>query len=133
MIHLGAALLCDAATVRENVMHILGGGITQLTRPDYPAPLAADVALVLYVDGTPGTEVQHKVKGACYLSDRTDSVFEFEIDLVTQLVDGLGAQSVSIVIPASGFGIPEAGRYEIRLTVDDILLGSIPFSAVRPS
>ena len=40
---------------------------------------------------------------------------------------------VAAVAFTAGFGIPEAGRYEIRLTVDDILLGSIPFSAVRPS
>lgn len=131
MIHLGAALLCDAATVRENVVHILGGGLTQLSRPDYPAPLGADVALVLYVDGTPGTEVQHKVRGACFLDGHEGNVFEFEIDLVTQLIDGLGAQSVSIVIPASGFGVPSVGRYEIRLTVDDLPLGAIPFSVVR--
>jgi hypothetical protein len=33
------ALLCDAATVRENVLHILGGGLGQLWRDVYPARL----------------------------------------------------------------------------------------------
>ena len=41
------ALLCDAVTVRENLLHVLGGGLGQIWRESYPAPLGAELALLL--------------------------------------------------------------------------------------
>ena len=40
-------LLCDYATVREGLLHVLGGGITRLWREDVPAPLNMSVAIVV--------------------------------------------------------------------------------------
>jgi len=41
------ALLCDAATVREGLLHVLGGGITRLWRPALPAELATKLAVLV--------------------------------------------------------------------------------------
>ena len=40
------ALLCDAATERDGLLNVLGGGITVATRPEFPAPLGMTLALV---------------------------------------------------------------------------------------
>lgn len=52
-----SALVCDAATVREGLLHILGGGITRLWREQLPAPLGVTIALMIAVGheelGTP--------------------------------------------------------------------------------
>ncbi|QWS34049.1 DUF6941 family protein [Curtobacterium aetherium] len=130
MIHLGAALLCDAATVRENLLHVLGGGVTRLPRPGFPAPLGADIALLLYVDGDSGVEVAHKVTGVCRLQGSDDEpVFGFEYTLRTVLGTEDGAQSVSAILPAANLGIPSAGAYQVEISVDDKSIGRIPFTA----
>lgn len=41
------AILCDSATVREGLLHILGGGLTRLWRSSYPAQLPAALAMVI--------------------------------------------------------------------------------------
>jgi hypothetical protein len=42
-----AAILCDAATVREGLIHILGGPITRIWRPALPAPLGVALAVII--------------------------------------------------------------------------------------
>ena len=54
-------MLCDAATVREGLLHILGGGITRLNRPSFPAPLGAALALQISVHPTEAS-VSHRVE-----------------------------------------------------------------------
>ena len=44
------ALLCDAATVRDSLLHILGGGIVKMAPLQYPAPIPAILALQLTFD-----------------------------------------------------------------------------------
>ena len=48
---LKAAIICDAASVREGLLHVLGGGITRIWRQDLPAALG--VALAVIVDLPP--------------------------------------------------------------------------------
>lgn len=38
------AVLCDRATVRDGLLHILGAGVTIVYRDKVPAPLDVDVA-----------------------------------------------------------------------------------------
>jgi|ERR1039458_5537560 hypothetical protein len=45
-----ALIICDAVTVREGLIHILGGGITRLWRATLPAPAAIMVAAVLELE-----------------------------------------------------------------------------------
>ena len=44
------ALLCDFATVREGLLHILGGGITVVSRDTYPSPLNLTLALLIEME-----------------------------------------------------------------------------------
>ncbi len=44
------ALLCDAATVREGLLHLLGGAVTRIWRTGLPATLNVDLALVIALE-----------------------------------------------------------------------------------
>src|SRR5438477_12456235 len=46
------AFICDAATVREGLLHILGAGITRINRQAFPAPFGAAVAMMLILHPT---------------------------------------------------------------------------------
>jgi hypothetical protein len=46
-VEIASALLCDAATVREGLLHVLGGAITRLWRPELPAPFGVVLAVVI--------------------------------------------------------------------------------------
>ncbi|MGH9070974.1 MAG: DUF6941 family protein [Acidimicrobiales bacterium] len=43
------ALLCDSATIREGLLHVLGAGISRIWRPRLPAPLGLTLALLVEV------------------------------------------------------------------------------------
>ena len=45
-----AALLCDAANVREGLLNVISAGVTRLWRPTVPAPLGVTLALVMELD-----------------------------------------------------------------------------------
>lgn len=47
---LTTAILCDFATVREGLLHVLGGGVTRLWREQLPAPLNVTIAMMLEVE-----------------------------------------------------------------------------------
>ena len=56
-----AALLCDAATVREGLLHVLGAGVTRLYRSKLPAPL--NVMFAVLIDVAPGeADTPHEVE-----------------------------------------------------------------------
>ena len=38
-------LLCEAASVHEGLLNILGGGVTVVTRPEYPSELGLSLAI----------------------------------------------------------------------------------------
>jgi hypothetical protein len=44
-VQLACALLCDAASVREGLLNILGGGVTRLLRQSFPTPFGMTLAL----------------------------------------------------------------------------------------
>lgn len=133
MITLGAAVLCDAASVREGLLHVLGGGITLLSRTDFPAPIASDLALTLYVTDAKMERQTHTVAVKGFQEGASEEMFGFELDLsldpTSATVPG-AVQSVPLVVPTSMMGVPEPGSYRIEVSVDGELLTSVLFTAV---
>jgi hypothetical protein len=128
-----AALLCDHATVREGLLHVLGAGITRVWRDEFPAPLGVGLAIVfeLHQDetGRPHELAIHvrdedgggvaEVKGA-FGADKNPTLAVHERILVPMAFNLQPAQ------------IEKHGNYEITLLVDGQFKRSIQF-AVRPS
>ncbi|MBI3928260.1 MAG: hypothetical protein HY319_22135 [Armatimonadetes bacterium] len=46
------AMLCDFATVREGLLHILGGGINRLWREKFPAQMGVTLSILLEIHPT---------------------------------------------------------------------------------
>jgi Family of unknown function (DUF6941) len=126
------ALLCDSATVREGLLHILGGGVTRLGRPDYPGPLGVALALRLVIHPT-----EQGVHNGLVLIQGEDGQryaeinFEFTVtqETVTE-ADLLPGEEMSLpfVVPLHNIGMPAPGRYAVELLIDQHHLATIPFA-----
>jgi hypothetical protein len=133
MARVASALLCDAATVREGLLHILGGGITRLHRAEFPAPL--QVALVVQVVLTP-TEIQlpHDVVARIQTEDG-DVVVQANGHLDAGEPNPLLEPGESVLLPfvinLDNVVVPAAGGYSIEVAVDEVHQTSLTFRAVQ--
>lgn len=113
------AFLCDAATVRENLLHVLGGGITRLWRNRFPAQMS--VALAMMVQMRPGElgmphSLQIQVTGAD--GEPIAAVGgEFSSDANPNLIPG-ESTNVPLVINLHDVLLPMPGQYGITVVVD---------------
>lgn len=124
------ALLCDAATVREGLIHILGGGITRIHRPAYPAPLGVAVALLLTLQRSEVTE-RHRLRLNIVNEDGKQVAQldgEFGIEPGPDVRPGEQV-AMPLILNLGGIAIPKAGSYSMDLLVDSQLARSLPFYA----
>ena len=125
------ALLSDAATVREGLLHILGGGVTRVGRPEYPAPVGLTLALRILVHPTE-TNRPHVLEISLQGEDGqriTALSIEFAMDQPVALAPG-EQHSLAIPIPIpDAVQLPIAGRYSFELLIDGIHQATIPFTA----
>jgi hypothetical protein len=130
---LDCALLCDAATVREDLLHILGGGITRIARPG-PYPAALDVSLALRIVIDPGELKRSHESQILLQSDEgkliADLRFEFLVDSGNE-----PGQETALPIAASlhGVGVPAPGAYRFEVLIDGVHQRTIPFAVVHAS
>jgi hypothetical protein len=126
------ALLCDAATVRENLLHILGGGIGQIWREAYPGPLGVDLAMLLTLHPAEATD-EHELR---ILLQDTDGKRIAEIQgtfSVESKADPAGQMvRTPLVVPIRQIPVPAPGVYSLELLVDKQLRRSLPFQAMPP-
>lgn len=120
MIQLQAAAICDAATVREGLLHILGAGITVFNRPSFPAPFSAHIGILLTAWDVPDVGEQHAVHViARHVDTPTARVFEADIEMkVDRALDGSRIQTLPIALDLSNAGLPAVGFYELSLEID---------------
>ncbi len=125
------ALLCDAATVREGLLHILGGGITRLGRPEYPSPLGTALAVRVMVHPTEADR-SHQFE-ARLLSEDGEEVGSVQINFeLSQPHAALRpGEELSVALPLSlhALGLPRAGAYSFELLIDAVHHASVGFVA----
>jgi hypothetical protein len=125
------ALLCEAATVRDGLLFILGGGITVTGRPEFPSPLQMTLAVrvVMHREEISG---QHELEIVLNDEDGASVVrVKVGFGLLDPEVVPVG-EEVAMPIPWNFPGrplIPHAGRYSFELLIDGIHLKSVPFTA----
>jgi len=124
------ALLCDAVTIREGLLHVLGGGITRAARPTFPAPLGLALALRILIHPTE-TGSQHSGKVVLQSQDGENLVsldFLFEADPagLSEVLPG-ELLSLPLALPLQGVGVPRAGGYSFEILLDGSHHASIPF------
>lgn len=126
-------LLCDAASIREGLLHILGGGITDVVRPEYPAPLGMHLALRILAHPT---ELDRSHRLEVLLQDEDgERVTQFHLE--TQQIDTSqvhpGRQAplnLAWNFPMNPH-LPHPGRYSFELLIDGVHQRSVPFTAVQ--
>lgn len=122
--------LCDAATVREGLLHVLGGGITRVGRPRYPAPLGLVLAGILKLRPAEAEE-KHRIR---VLVHDIDGAKMGEISGEFGVAAGPGLQpgehlAMPIVLPMQGVPIAKPGTYSIEILLDGQQVRSLMFIA----
>jgi hypothetical protein len=130
-VRIDTALLCDAATVREGLLHVLGGGVTRAGRPAWPAPLALTLALRILVHPTEAGQ-PHQLVVRLQGADGQEVArvdIEFAVNDDGTLEPGEHA-SLPLPIPMpEQVQLPEPGRYSFEILIDGIHQVSVPFLA----
>jgi hypothetical protein len=125
-------MLCDAATVREGLLHILGGGITQTGRPEFPSPLGMSLALRVIMHPT---ELAHSHQLEVILQDEDgERVTKFDIQLAGLDPENVPAGQHAPLAIAWDFpgrpDLPHPGRYSFELLIDGVHQRTVPLNAV---
>ena len=132
MARITSALLCDAATVREGLVHILGGGITRLNRPEYPSPMMTGLALAVVLSPLEAGH-PHEVVAIVQTEDGEAIVQangQLQPGEPSPLLEPGESVAIQLAIPLHQVVLPAAGGYSIEISVDDIHQLSLPFRAV---
>lgn len=125
------ALLCDAVTVREGLLHVLGGGITRIHRPMYPAPLAASMAVRILIHPTEAA-APHEL-GVLLVDEDGGQLGEVTLKFQASAEgsDLQPGEELALPIPLAlqGLPLPKKGMYRFELLIDGIHQLSVPFIA----
>ena len=115
------AMLCDSATVREGLLHVLGGGINRLWRDIFPAQMAATLALLLEIHPTE-TEMQHTIH--IFLQDE-DGRRLAEVSADFQVGRNTAASRpgenilMPLIVSLQNMEIPRPGSYSVDIVLDN--------------
>ncbi len=127
------ALLCEAATTREGLLYVLGGGVTRTQRPEFPSPLGVTLALRILMHPTE-IDNAHQLQIRLLDADgaevvRVEMGFGVADPEQTQIEAG---EEVPIVIPWDFPGrpqLPHPGRYSMEILIDGVHQTSVSFTA----
>lgn len=119
---LQAAVLCDAANVREGLLNILSGGISRAYREELPASLGVVLALLVEVDSDQ-LELPHEVTVQINDSDgklvgRVVGAFQKSPDGELHLEPGEDVL-LPTVIDLRPVATLRYGRHRIRVRIDE--------------
>ncbi len=129
---IGAALLCDAATVREGLINVLGGGIARINRVEYPAQLQASLALVVLLhrlEQAKPHELQIVVQDADG-KELAEAIGGFE-GTAGPDADSTERAYVSLALPIAQVQLAGPSMYSVEISIDGHHQRSISFRAVR--
>jgi len=124
------AMLCDAATVREGLLNVLGAGITRLHREQFPAAMGTQLALLLH---SSAKEMGKPHKLLITITHETkEKIAEFGVDFSVAANPGHNANediTVPLVANFQNQVLPHAGTYNIELNVDGKVARNVQFHA----
>ncbi|HEY3050297.1 MAG TPA: hypothetical protein VGJ40_01110 [Gaiellaceae bacterium] len=130
------ALLADAAAISEGKTFILGGGVSILWRPEYPAPLGVSlVAQFTFHRTEVGTEHQMSIR--VMDADGNPVLPEIQGQMNLGEPRGLTPSNVPLVAPIV-LPFPPApvlqrpGAYSVEILLDGRRLKSLPFAVAHP-
>lgn len=128
---LTCALLCDAATVREGLINVLGGGVSRVSRPALPAPLGMALALVVDQHRTEmGRE--HRLDVLVLSEDGAELARANLTWRADRIPEDLAADyPFPVIVPLHAVMLPSFGGYSVELLIDDVHQATLPFTLVE--
>ncbi len=128
--HVSSLVLCDAASVREGLLSVLGAGITVIRRPSYPAPLASDIGVVVsHTTSDKAFNLSLAIRKQGDPAVVAEIVIDGQVEPDPKAPPGVPASS-SFPLDARGIGVPSAGVYTITATLRGGKGLTISFTAV---
>lgn len=116
------ATLCDSATVREGLLHLLGGGITRVYRTPLPAPLGVALALMIRIpQDVAELRLPHEIQ-VTVLNDAgmvNQGMGAFQTGELPPRIEPGESLLVPFVMPVNGVAIFAHGRHWIDVSVDN--------------
>jgi hypothetical protein len=134
-VRIDTALLCDEAFERNGLLYILGGGVTVVTRPGYPAPMGLTIALRILVHPT---EISNAHALEILIQDADGQQItkvNVKFDAPEQAPELPVGEEPAMVLPWSFPGnpmLPHPGRYSLEILIDGVHQRSIGFTAQTP-
>ena len=124
------AFLCDAATVREGLLHILGGGITRLGRAGFPAQFGCDLAVSIQLHPIEAQDEQ-SLRTVVVDGDGTELA---RLEGTFRAAPSPGLEpgelvAVPFVVGLSGLQLPAPGIYSVELLLNGTHVRSLRVDA----
>lgn len=124
-------LLCEAVTVHDGLLNILGGGVTLVSHHEYPAELGVSLALRIMLHPT---ELAHPHKLEILLQDDDgEQVTKVDLGLAAGDPSAIPVGEEGEMLLGWGFPtrplLPHPGRYSFELLIDGVHQLSIPLKA----
>lgn len=128
--HISTLVLCDAVSTREGLLHVLGGGITYIQRPSYPAPLLSDLGVVVSHRGSAILDLVVTLRKDGDSQTLAEIKFEGQSELDPQARPNSYA-ATPLPIDARGLAIPSAGNYTFTASLKGGKGMTVNFTAVE--
>ena len=116
-----SSLLCDYATVREGLLHVLGGGVTQVRREEVPTDgLDLSIALMFaYADFADFTSAhEFSVTIVDTSSGKSVAVAKAKIVNVPMQEEMAPLPSVPAVLSLRALSLPSYSVYSVQISID---------------
>lgn len=116
-----AAFLCDAVTVRDNLLHVLGGGVNVTARTEMPSALGVNGALMMEA----GREELGRDHYLTVMVERVEGKVVGQLSAVLALGPPDDSyppdivSSVPVALPLASLPLTEYGSYSVRVILDD--------------
>lgn len=113
-------MLCDYATVREGLLHVLGGGINRLWREEYPAPLGVTLALLFEIHPTEMNS-DHILQVVMIGEDGQEiGHVNADFQVASDPIKGRPGENVilPLVVPLHQVVLPVSGAYSVEILID---------------
>jgi hypothetical protein len=118
-------MICDAATVREGTLQILGGGVTRISLTELPAPLPVTFAFRAVLETRELRPRYQLLLSLLNYNGETQGVIEANFEVTGEPPS---AEEAGLATPISlrPFVVSQTGKYLIEASLDNHAIGNFP-------
>jgi hypothetical protein len=129
-VKLTTALLCDYASVRESLLHILGGGVTRVKSAALPGRAGIMLAIMVSPNDWDDLIADHNLAIQITEAGQQEQVgyAAAVFSAPTAREEAGPLPSLPIVLSLADFGLPRFGLYSVDITLDGEAAATLQFS-----